>query len=155
MQQTWVRVGSRSWWWTGKPGVLKSMGSQRVGHAWATELSWTEPLTVTFYFLHILCLECTNMLFNWNCRKYTLIGWISRLPSTTLFTPINESDSEKLCENKGKKREWSRSEVGRSSSVLFYMKTSEGQQGIWGVNRDISSKLGSDCSRWKLDSVTY
>ena len=31
-------VGSRSWWWTGKPGVLQSMGSQRVGHDWAAEL---------------------------------------------------------------------------------------------------------------------
>ena len=30
----------RSWWWTGKPGVLQSMGSQRVGHDWATELRW-------------------------------------------------------------------------------------------------------------------
>ena len=33
---------SRSCWWTGKPGVLQSMGSQRVGHDWATELNWTE-----------------------------------------------------------------------------------------------------------------
>ena len=31
----------RSWWWTGKPGVLRSMGSQRVGHNWGTELNWT------------------------------------------------------------------------------------------------------------------
>ena len=30
----------RSWWWTGRPGVLQSMGSQRVGHDWATELNW-------------------------------------------------------------------------------------------------------------------
>ena len=30
----------RSWWWTGKPGVLKCMGSQRVIHSWATELNW-------------------------------------------------------------------------------------------------------------------
>ena len=36
---TWVWVGSGSWWWTGKPGVLQSMGSQRVGHDWATELT--------------------------------------------------------------------------------------------------------------------
>ena len=35
---TWVCVGCRSWWWTGKPGRLQSMGSQRVGHNWATEL---------------------------------------------------------------------------------------------------------------------
>ena len=33
---------SRSWWWTGKPGVLQSMGSQRVGHDWVTELNWKE-----------------------------------------------------------------------------------------------------------------
>ena len=37
----WVWVSSRSWWWTGKPGVLQSMGSQRVGHDWATELNWS------------------------------------------------------------------------------------------------------------------
>ena len=37
----WVWASSRSWWWTGKPGMLQSMGSQRVGHDWATELNWT------------------------------------------------------------------------------------------------------------------
>ena len=41
---TWVWVNSRSWWWTGRPGVLRFMGSQRVGHDWATELNWTEDL---------------------------------------------------------------------------------------------------------------
>ena len=35
---TWVSENSGSWWWTGKPGMLQSMGSQRVGHDWATEL---------------------------------------------------------------------------------------------------------------------
>ena len=39
---TWVWVNSGSWWWTGKPGVLWFMGSQRVRHDWATELTWTE-----------------------------------------------------------------------------------------------------------------
>ena len=39
---TWVWVNSTSWWWTGRPGVLQFMGSQRVGHDWATELNWTE-----------------------------------------------------------------------------------------------------------------
>ena len=33
---------SRRWWWTGRPGVLQFMGSQRVGHNWVTELNWTE-----------------------------------------------------------------------------------------------------------------
>ena len=40
-QWTWVWVNSRSWWWTGRTGMLQSMGSQRVWHDWATELNWT------------------------------------------------------------------------------------------------------------------
>ena len=35
-------VNSGRWWWTGRPGVLRFMGSQRVGHDWATELNWTK-----------------------------------------------------------------------------------------------------------------
>ena len=37
---TWVWASSGSWWWTGKPGELQSMGSQRVGHDWVAELNW-------------------------------------------------------------------------------------------------------------------
>ena len=40
-QRTWVWVNSGSWWWTGKPGVLQSMGSQRVRHDRETELNWS------------------------------------------------------------------------------------------------------------------
>ena len=40
MYRVWVNSGS--WWWTGRPGVLQFMGSQRVRHDWATELNWTE-----------------------------------------------------------------------------------------------------------------
>ena len=42
---TWVWVNSGSWWWTGRPGMLRFMGSQIVGHDWATELNWTEKRT--------------------------------------------------------------------------------------------------------------
>ena len=42
---TWFWVDSGSWWWTGRPCVLRFLGSQRVGHDWATELNWT-----VFYF---------------------------------------------------------------------------------------------------------
>ena len=42
---TWVWVNSRSWWWTGRPGMLQFTGLQRVGHNWATELNWSD-LTV-------------------------------------------------------------------------------------------------------------
>ena len=38
----WVWVNSRSWWWTGRPGVLRFIRLQRVGYDWATELNWTE-----------------------------------------------------------------------------------------------------------------
>ena len=39
-QRTWVWVNSGSWWWTGRPGMLQSMGLQRVGHNWVTELNY-------------------------------------------------------------------------------------------------------------------
>ena len=48
MWWTWVWVGSGSWWWTGKPGVLQSMGLQRVGHDWVTELNWISHLCLSF-----------------------------------------------------------------------------------------------------------
>ena len=53
-QWTWVWVNSRSWWWTGRPGVLWSMGLQRVGHDWVTELNWTFPFLPCFSFLFFL-----------------------------------------------------------------------------------------------------
>ena len=67
---TWVWASSRSWWWTGKPGMLQSMASQRVGHDWATELNWTVPkipgreasgtnshTTVTLLLSHFSCVR--------------------------------------------------------------------------------------------------
>ena len=40
IQWTWVWVNSGSWWWTGRPGMLQSMGLQRVRQDWAIELNW-------------------------------------------------------------------------------------------------------------------
>ena len=54
---TWVWVNSGSWWWTGRPGVLRFMGSQRVGHDWATELNW-----IGQYFKCRECLSLNNSL---------------------------------------------------------------------------------------------
>ena len=47
-QWAWVWVNSRSWWWTGRPGILQSMRSQRVGPNWAAELNWTDISKSTF-----------------------------------------------------------------------------------------------------------
>ena len=46
-QWTWVWVDSGGWWWTGRPGLLWFIGSQRVGHDWATELNWSVKLGIT------------------------------------------------------------------------------------------------------------
>ena len=67
-QWTWVWVSSGSWWWTGRPGVLQSMGSQGVRHDWATELNWIELLMrlVSFPVLveHFLSSSSMKLLFN-------------------------------------------------------------------------------------------
>ena len=47
MQWTWTWANSRRWWGTGRPGVLQSIGLQRVGHNWAAE----QQLFNSFYFL--------------------------------------------------------------------------------------------------------
>ena len=44
-QWTWVWASSGSWWWTGKPGMLQSMGSQRVRHDWANELKFLQNIS--------------------------------------------------------------------------------------------------------------
>ena len=68
-QWTWVGVNSASWWWTGRPGVLQFMGSQRVGHDWATELNWTEA-----------CCSFSSR------SKHLLILWVQS-PSTVILEP--------------------------------------------------------------------
>ena len=45
-QWTWVWGSLGSWWWTGKPGVLQSMRSQRVRHNCVTELNLLNSKTI-------------------------------------------------------------------------------------------------------------
>ena len=61
---TWFWVNSRSWWWTGRPGVLWFMGLQRVGHDWVTELNWT---------LHELQVVSISLWLCANCILYLLL----------------------------------------------------------------------------------
>ena len=58
-QRTGVWVSSGSWWWTEKPGMLQSMGSQRVRHDWMTELKWTDfiPWRSTLHLVHLYILQ--------------------------------------------------------------------------------------------------
>ena len=84
-QWTWVWVNSGSWWWTGRPGMLRSMGLQRVGHNGTTELNWRSFLcSFSVYSCHlffissasvwsILFLSFTMPIFAWNVSLVTLI----------------------------------------------------------------------------------
>ena len=56
---TWVWVNSGSWWWTGKPGVLWFMGSQRVRHDWGTDLIWSDVKIVCA--CEIICLSWVQL----------------------------------------------------------------------------------------------
>ena len=62
---TWVWVNSRSWWWTGRPGMLRFMESQRVGHDWVTELNWSDPFSIIFIKLSS-SLDCSWHKGNWD-----------------------------------------------------------------------------------------
>ena len=59
---TWVWVNSRSWWWTGRPGVLQFSGSQRVGHDWASEQNWTDGLCQPGIWEVIFKCQCTSLI---------------------------------------------------------------------------------------------
>ena len=63
-QWTWVWVSSGSWWWTGKPGVLQSMRSQRVGHDWATELNWIHWMSIFIIYFNIGLTGFFKILFS-------------------------------------------------------------------------------------------
>ena len=73
-QWTWVWASSGSWWWTGKPGVLQSMGSQSVRHNWVTELNWS---TLFGFLIHcgpgVSCSgsKASVSLFLWHLRLVT------------------------------------------------------------------------------------
>ena len=72
-QWTWVWVNSGSWWWTRRPGVLQSMGSQRIRHDWVTEVNWTEPLQINLsgkgeYIYYIL-------LYYYRGSPYNVAQW--------------------------------------------------------------------------------
>ena len=75
-QWTWVWVNSRRRWWTGRPGVLRFMGSQRVRHDWATELNWTE-----FLFIYLLSITRPN-------RARARFPHSQSLPSTSFHKPL-------------------------------------------------------------------
>ena len=70
-QWIWVWINSRSWWWTGRPSVLWSMGLQRVRHDWVTELNWLIRTGVRWYLIVVLmCISLIITIFILN-RNYS------------------------------------------------------------------------------------
>jgi len=84
---TWLWVNSGSWWWTGRPGVLQFMGSQRVGHNWVTELNWTE----------------------WSTMGYVCVCSVVQLCPTlwTFYDPVDCSPSDSLSMGFSRQEYWS------------------------------------------------
>ena len=66
-RRTWLWVISGSWWWTGRPGVLQSVRSQRVGHDWVTELNW-----IALQNFAVFCQ--TSTWISHRCPERLLIG---------------------------------------------------------------------------------
>ena len=100
-------VDSRSWWWTGRPGVLWFMGSQRVGHDWVTELNWIHYIQSTSFFFFFfpapwsiwyLCSPTKDRtqvhgsqspgLNHWTARDFQVLNFI---PGICTFGPLSEN----------------------------------------------------------------
>ena len=84
-QWTWIWVNSGSWRWTGKPGMLQSLGSKTVGHNCVTELNWSQLFFLS-QLLHALDLLWTPSLFYLSVLyDYGPLGCSSLIYSTIHF----------------------------------------------------------------------
>ena len=79
---TWVWASFRSLWWTGKPGMLQSMGSQKVRHDWVTELNWSYFCNIHTYF------SLFSVTFHFIQTKISQSpSWYQPIASLILFLP--------------------------------------------------------------------
>ena len=102
-QWTWVWENSGNWWWTGKPGMLQSMGSQRVGHDWATELNWKtnkarEGDGIPAELYQILKDDAGRLLYSLCQQIWKTQQWPQDCKKS-VFTPIPKKGNAKECKN--------------------------------------------------------
>ena len=120
MDMSWVNSGS--WWWTGRPGVLQSIGSQRVGHDWETELTdWTDQLSVAFNAIVLAAKYVRNLGVGWGEGTSPLAGsWLkARWAGRECRRPRPAPSSARLRSHRSR-RPRSRSSAWRRAAVLEY-----------------------------------
>ena len=99
----WTRVwvNSGSWWWTGRPGVLRFMGWKGVGHDWATELNWTEAAFQSTeghpYSQNVKDRSRLGNTFSGDFSKIYLYGSLSLPQITLLPVECSKNISINLC----------------------------------------------------------
>ena len=117
---TWVWESSGSWWWTGKPGVLQSMGSQRVRHDWATEQK--TQIVVCIFWRRTRTLPHHGTVASWPPLLCFCVPSLSSLISNCLnLSFVTQGGSKWLNEtsflqtrNEGRRKDLNRQRVGRS-----------------------------------------
>ena len=86
---TWVWVNSGSWWWAGRPGMVRSMGSQRVRDNWATELNWTDTYLQVSYLSSNLESKIVPKTCAWLLDSQHL--WVGYSEATNLEFSVYQS----------------------------------------------------------------
>ena len=112
-QWTWVCINSGSLQWTGRLGMLQSMGSQRVRHDWATELNWTGYFKIhVFTRCHILSI---------NCLQFSLKFWKTNIISPNCKWEGQVSESQSTCRRSHADRAKVQSWAGWASHPAIFM----------------------------------
>ena len=86
---TWVWVDIGRWWWIRKPGILESMGSQRVGHIWANVLTWTDDP-----FSKVTLPSPADTPFAYNIRLYCCLNPLPLLKRTRNLENVEKKKKE-------------------------------------------------------------
>ena len=92
-QWTWVWVDSGSWWWTGRPGVLRFMGSQRVRHDWVTKLNWSENLLILLSQCLTLVPSFPYLSSEFQLKPADAPAWTMTATASFLSVPANLAQS--------------------------------------------------------------
>ena len=75
----WVWVNYGRWWWTGRPGMLQFMGSQRVGHDWETEMNWTELQHFWVEHINVFWYHLKSYISSWTTSAFPSKGILNKL----------------------------------------------------------------------------